>query len=87
MPDIEVQSRILGVSARCYPMQDASSPFGQSMNPPTLKVVLVAGDIGDYAAYAGFGEDQFIARLGNKISFEEACVHFPGQLELKKYRQ
>ena len=86
MPEPEVLSRILGISTRCYPFQDVLSPYGQSMNPPRLKVVLVAGDIGDYAAYAGYGDEEFVVRLGNKISFEEACCHFPGQLDREKYR-
>ena len=53
-----------------------------------LTVVLVEGDIGDYAAYAGLGENaEFIKRYGDKISFEEACCHFPGgQLKKELYR-
>ena len=44
-------------------------------------------DIGDYAAYVGQGSPEWIADHGDKISFKEATVHFPGgQLEKEKYR-
>jgi len=73
--------KILCVNIRHYPTEDVSSP------PPQVTVVLVAGDIGDYAAYAGIGSDEFVAQLGNKISFDEACCHFPGgQLKRELYR-
>jgi hypothetical protein len=50
-----------------------------------LLVVLVAGEIGDYAAYAGDGPDEWVASRGDKLSFEEASIHFP-QIKRKKYR-
>lgn len=88
---------ILGVSTRYYPAQASvighkgfefdGETVDQSENPPPTRVVLVAGEIGDYAAYAGHGEPEWVARHGDKISFEEACGHFPGgQLEKSKYR-
>jgi len=78
-----VSNRILGANRRSYPAQVGQD--GHSRVDVT--VVLVAGDIGDYAAYAGAGSDDWIARFGDKVSFEEACVHFPGgQLEEAKYR-
>jgi hypothetical protein len=50
-------------------------------------VVLVAGEIGDYAAYAGNGSPEWVARFGDKIPFTEATAHFPGgQLQREKYR-
>lgn len=53
-----------------------------------LTVVLVEGDIGDYTAYMGLGEDdQFIAAFGDKISFKEATCHFPVGLKEELYRQ
>lgn len=72
---------ILGVNKRYYPFPN------HSRNIP-MTVILVAGDIGDYAAYAGFGDDlEFIKAYGDKISFEEACCHFPGgQLKKDRYR-
>ncbi len=72
---------ILGVNKRFYP-----SPEPNSREIPTT-AVLVAGAIGDYACYVGHGEPEWIRRFGDKISFEEACCHFPGgQLEKEKYR-
>lgn len=47
--------------------------------------VLVEGEIGDYAAYTGHGDPDWVAEYGDKISFAEACVHF-GKLDREKYR-
>ncbi len=78
--------RILGVNTRTYPKQAYAD--GWDEDGCTVRVVLVAGDIGDYAAYAGAGSVEWVARHGNKIPFEEACVHFPGgQLERALYRE
>lgn len=78
-------SRVMGVNARTYP----AAP-GEPVNDPagvTVLVVLVEGEIGDYAAYVGAGPEEWVARHGDKISFEEACVHFPmGQLHRERYR-
>jgi hypothetical protein len=75
--------RILGVNVRCYP--DQHGEFERMKEG--VKVVLVAGDVGDYAAYAGIGAPEWVARFGDKISFEEACIHFPGgQLKREFYR-
>lgn len=73
--------KLLGSNKRYYP------GINQERNIP-LNVVLVEGDIGDYAAYAGLSEnDDFVAKYGDKISFEEACCHFPGgQLKRELYR-
>ncbi len=72
-------SKIIGTSLRSYP--------SASCVAVDIAVVLVEGEIGDYAAYAGHGDEDWVARFGDKISFEEACVHFPGgQLERNLYR-
>ena len=73
--------KILGINKRCYP--DEYEPgLGAE-----ITVVLVAGRIGDYAAYVGHGSPEWIAEHGDKISFREACVHFPGgQLKKELYR-
>lgn len=52
----------------------------------SVKTVLVEGEIGDYAAYSGQGDDQWVAAHGNKIPFEEAQVHFCNGLERERYR-
>ena len=75
---------VLGVDEKFYPME---ADGGAIVVGPGLKAVLVQGEIGDYACYVGFGNADFVAQHGDKISFEEACVHFPGgQLKRKKYR-
>jgi hypothetical protein len=73
-------NKILGVSTRSYQRET-----GQHL---MLSAVLVLGYLGDYAVYCGFGTPEWIARHGDKVSFEEACCHFPGwQLEREKYRK
>ncbi len=72
--------KIIGVNKRNLPNE-----HGMSLD---ITVVLVEGDIGDYAAYYGVGSYEFVKASGNKLSFKEACVHFPGgQLEKDKYRE
>ena len=86
---------IIGVNTRHFPTQygclgtDPNSPRVEdwSRNPPPTLAVLVAGDIGDYACYVGHGTPEWVARSGDKISYEEACCHFPGgQLKRERYR-
>jgi hypothetical protein len=95
--------RILGVNRRHFPAQasvigkpamevppelDGDGMNDQSDDPPPTLCVLVQGDIGDYAAYVGHGTPEWVARFGDKISFEEACCHFPGgQLKKELYRE
>lgn len=72
--------KILRVNKRYLPCSDHSRDLA-------LTVVLVEGEIGDYAAYAGLGENlQFIAAFGYKISFKEATCHFPFGLKEENYR-
>jgi hypothetical protein len=91
-------SKILGVNRRHYPAQASiighkgfivpgEGYIDQSENPPPTLAVLVQGDIGDYACYVGHGSPDWVARHGDKISFDEACCHFPGgQLKRELYR-
>jgi hypothetical protein len=75
------EPEILEVSRRTYPSEQAP---GRGVE---MLVVLVAGEIGDYAAYAGQGSPEWVARFGNPMSFEEACVHFPdAQLKRAEYQ-
>lgn len=88
--------KILGINKRHYPAQASilghpgfllgDTIIDQSENPPPTLCVLVEGDIGDYAAYVGHGDPEWVARHGNKISFEEACCHFPIGLQKELYR-
>lgn len=87
-----VVSEILGVNKRWYygegnqhDLPDFEmTGYGEQV---CLCTVLVAGDIGDYAAYQGIGDrPEWIARHGDKISFKEATCHFPFGLEESKYR-
>jgi hypothetical protein len=81
-----MKPEIIGTSERWYPVGGTNG-----MERGAVTVVLVAGAIGDYAAYAGCGGKEHaedIARNGDKISFAEACCHFPGgQLEQARYRR
>lgn len=72
--------KILAVNKRHY----RSHRFGEI----TISFVLVPGEADDYAVYAGQGTDTWVAENGNKIPFDEACEHFPGnQLKEDKYRR
>ena len=74
-------AKIISVNKRTYP----SSSILQEV---TLVAVLVAGDADDYACYVGHGPEEWVQRFGNKVSFEEACRHFPGgNLVKEKYRR
>ena len=75
-----MEYKILSINKRHYPTADSM------FNPVCISTVLVAGDIGDYAAYSGCGDPQWVARFGDKLSFNEACCHFPIGLERDKYR-
>lgn len=72
---------IIGINRRCY--------NGPGWVPTEIIVVLVSGTIGDYAAYISAGNStEWCKRHGNKLSFDEACIHFPGgQLKKENYRE
>jgi len=71
--------KIIGHNERSYPSQFYGAGYVD------ITVVLVEGTIGDYAAYIGEGSQEWVARFGNKISFDEARIHFPSVVE-DKYR-
>ncbi len=76
------KAKIIGVKARSYP--DENCVCGVQI----ILAVLVAGGTGDYTCYAGGGSAEWVVRFGNKMSYAEACVHFPGeQLLREKYRE
>ena len=83
--EVSDKPNILGVNTRHYPKQGLEYGTHDSDPPPT-RAGLVAGDIGDYAWYVGHGDPEWVARFGDKISFQEACIHFPHSLEKEKYR-
>lgn len=77
-------SKIINVNERWYPVGGS-----RGMERAPVTVVLVEGGIGDYAAYVGLGDKskaEDIAQHGDKISFAEACCHFPWGLDEDKYR-
>lgn len=90
--------RIISVDTRHYPMaskhcqrnncEHLRDPSGDGWcgDPPPVRAVLVAGDIGDYACYVGIGDADWVARHGDKISFAEAVCHFPTGLKKELYR-
>jgi len=82
-----MEYNIIGKNRRTYPRENALGGGVARDRMSTVTVVLVAGEIGDYAAYIGIGEPEFVARHGDKLSFTEACEHFPGgQLKEDLYR-
>ncbi len=76
-------SKIISVNKRYYPMENMVAEWLTDAIETTT--VLVEGEIGDYAAYTGHGDPEWIARYGDKISFREAQCHF-GNLKKEKYR-
>lgn len=80
-----MRDSIIKVNLRTYAREaepDAPARDEQS----TVTVVLVGGGANDYAAYVGIGSPSFVARHGDKLSFEEARIHFPVGLEKDRYR-
>jgi len=77
-------SEIIGVDRYSIPTEQTKWCKTSSVD---VVVVLVAGEIGDYAAYRGIGTPEWVMRFGDKISFDRANIHFCGQLEKEKYRE
>lgn len=83
-----MRPEIIGNNERWY-MPESEPDKLNGARLVCVRTVLVAGDpaVGDYAAYQGIGSKEYVADHGDKISFEEACVHFPGgQLDRERYR-
>ena len=93
------ERRITGVNRRTYPSERLEDEVIEAMHRGdtagasllqeqcTVTTVLVTGPLGDYAAYHGFGKPEWVADHGDKMRFEEACMHFPGgQLVRELYR-
>ena len=74
----ELDGKIISCNIRYFPTQN-----GMGCTPSTT--VLVAGAVGDYAAYTGHGHPNWVAKHGDKISFVEAKCHFP-TIEEANYR-
>jgi len=82
MPGVWTMSdgEILGVNRRTYK--------GPGWIETDIIVVLVAGHIGDYAAYIATGRNpEWCARHGDKLCFAEAQIHFCNGLQKEKYRE
>lgn len=84
------EPRIVGVSRRTYPRQltdpdHVTRYAGWHPDGWSVVIVLVGGEIGDYAAYCGQGEPAWVARHGDKLAPEEARCHFPS-LDVERYR-
>jgi hypothetical protein len=92
---------IVGINKRSYPaqpghrietMDEGTFAPGHHTLPPLLMrcdlmVVLSKGDIGDYAAYIGIGSDPaWVGNHGDKLSEQEARIHFPGLPKEAVYR-
>ncbi len=59
------------------------TPSGDAVE---VVIVLVPGNVGDYAAYIGCGPAEWVARSGTKLHFNEAKIYFP-QIEAARYRR
>ena len=94
MSAVPEDGTILGVNIRWLVV--APHAMDRSMG---YCVVLVADEDGDYAAYAGIIREDHsdagrpnilqidcIKRHGDKLTFEEACIHFPGGGGLVEFR-
>lgn len=59
------------------------------MRRTDITVILVEGQVNDYAAYIGAGRNaQWVRKFGNKMTFAEACTFFPSMaLEEARYRK
>jgi len=68
---------IMSVDETCYPRP------GQARDISTLWVLV--GDEHEYACYVGHGSADWVARFGDKVSFESASSHFPGALKEERY--
>lgn len=79
-PTPELEGKILGINDRAIPQEYPPLSYCD------VRVVLVGGAVGDYAAYMGSGSPEFVKVHGNKLRFEEACCHFPNELEKERYR-
>lgn len=93
---------IVGVNKRSYPAQPGHriqtvDQVTFTPGPPHtlphllmscgLMAVLTRGEVNDYAAYIGIGSDPaWVADHGDKLSEQEARVHFPGLPEGAVYR-
>jgi|SRR5688572_2875053 len=50
-----------------------------------IRIVLMGGALGDYAAYVGLGSESWVARHGAKLTFDQARSFFP-TIEAERYR-
>ena len=76
---------ILGCDERWY-MPESEPNKLDGRNLVCVRTVLVAGEVGDYAAYQGIGSREYVAANGDKVSFELANAHFCGSLSRERYR-
>ena len=69
--------KIIGTDISYYP-----SLSGEEIE---TTIVLVMGEIDDYAAYIGHGPAEWVASHGDKLSFAQANCYFAG-LKKDRYR-
>lgn len=79
----EFHGQVLAINKRRFvkepDMDDPAVPY------VIVSTVLVAGAVGDYAAYEGIGNPEWIKEHGNKLTYDEARERFSGLGE-KRYR-
>jgi hypothetical protein len=70
---------ILRVNHRVYPSEHTEYM--------TMTSVLVRVERSYYTVYVGEGSAEFVARVGDRMSYAEAVCHFPSaQLKPEQYR-
>lgn len=77
---VPVAGTILAVDRFSVPSQTPK------LNRISITTVLVAGSVGDYAAYRGHGAPAWVRVSGDKMTYAQACYHF-ADLEREKYRE
>ena len=66
--------KIIAIAIEEYPSQTIEG--SERDGPFRITIVLVEGNIGDYAAYAGHGDPEWVAHHGRKLLFGDACRYF-----------
>lgn len=81
-----VPGLIICADRRSMPIQVRKDKLSDSGTRADFAVLLVSGAVGDYKAYRGMGDDEWIIRHGDPLTYKEALAHFPVGLSEERYR-